>query len=207
MKKVFLLIIISLTSISHSQIVNDFGMKIGGTLSYQDWDYSFNTDFSPDNKLGFNIGVFVESSDISIFKFVGELNFVQKGAEKEAVVRTTENPDGTGETKLWQLGLNYFNLSILAKPNINLGSFNPYLLIGPKIDLELSKSTESDGSFYDDFNKSRIGVKLGIGSEINVFDFRLLAEFVYDTDFSNLYKNDNLEITTYSYVLRFGVYL
>jgi hypothetical protein len=87
-----------------------------------------------------------------------------------------------------------------------LGSFTPYLLIGPKVDLELSKSTEPSGPLYDDFNQFRVGLKLGIGSEINVINLRFLAEFVYDTDFSNLYKNDYLEITTYSYDFRIGIY-
>lgn len=210
MKKLFLLTIILLTSVSYSQIVKDFGLKIGGTLSHQNWDYSnlgFTLDFNPDNKLGFNFGVFVESADFSFLSLVGELNFVQKGVQKEMIVRTFDHPDGTGETKLWKLGINYLNLSILAKPNLNLGFLKPYLLVGPKVDLELSKSVSSKDSFYNRFNTSRFGLKLGIGSEINISHLRFLAEFIYDRDFSNLFKGENLEITSYSYDFRIGIYL
>ncbi|MCP5063473.1 MAG: PorT family protein [Ignavibacteriae bacterium] len=209
MKKVIFILIIFSTTISYSQIIKDFGLKIGGTLSHQNWDYSnssLNINFSPDNKLGFNFGVFVESSNISFFNVVGELNFIQKGSQEEFIVKTFESPSGTGETKLWKLGLNYLNLSILAKPNLNLGLVKPYLLVGPKIDLELSKSIDSNESFYDEFSKSRIGLKLGVGSEINIINIRFLAEFIYDTDFANLYKNENLEITSDSYDFRIGIY-
>jgi len=209
MKKIVLLIIIFSTTFSYSQIIKDLGLKIGGTLSHQNWDYSnsgLNINFNPDNKLGFNLGIFVESSEISFLKFVGEINFVQKGVEEETIITTVENPFGTGETKLWKLGLNYLNLSILAKPNLDLGLFKPYLLLGPKVDLELSKSIESKESFYDEFSKSRIGLKLGVGSEINIINLRFLVEFIYDTDFANLYKNEILEITSYSYDFRIGIY-
>ncbi|MFZ1289532.1 MAG: hypothetical protein WAR79_05560, partial [Melioribacteraceae bacterium] len=69
----------------YSQIIKDFGIKIGGTVTHQNWDYSklgFDPGFDPNNKLGLNLGIFAESSDLSIFKIVGELNFIQKGVEE-----------------------------------------------------------------------------------------------------------------------------
>ncbi|MFZ1289531.1 MAG: outer membrane beta-barrel protein [Melioribacteraceae bacterium] len=122
------------------------------------------------------------------------------------MVTTPESPIGNGETKLWELGISYLNFSVLIKPNLSFGIIKPYLLIGPKIDLELSKSTETDESFYDDFNKSRIGLRLGIGSEIKIINQRFLAEFIYDTDFNNLYENENLEVTSKSYDFRIGIF-
>ena len=210
MKKIFLIFVIVSSSVLHSQIIKGYGVKIGGTLSHQNWDYSnsnLNINFNPDNKLGLNFGVFVESPTISFFNVVGELNFIQKGIQEELIVTTPESPAGTGETKLWELGLNYLSIAILAKLNLNFEILKPYLLLGPKVDLELSKSVESTESFYDEFNKSRLGLKLGIGSEFTIVNLKFLAEFVYDTDFSNLYKNENLEITSYSYDFRIGVYL
>lgn len=210
MKKLFFLCIIFLTSISYPQIIKDFGLKIGGTISHQNWDYSnlgFTPDFNPDNKLGFNFGVFVESADFSFLRLVGELNFVQKGVQKEMKVRTFKYPEGTDETKLWKLGINYLNISVLVKPNLDLGLLKTYLLIGPKVDLELSKSSESKDPFYNRFNPSRFGLKLGAGSEIIISDLRFLVEFIYDRDFSNLFESENLEITSYSYDFRIGIYL
>ena len=156
MKKLLIVIFVLSTSLSYSQIIKDYGLKIGGTISHQNWDYSnlgFDPGFNPDNKLGFNFGIFLESPDLSFLRIVGELNFIQKGIQEELIVTTPESPIGTGETKLWELGINYLNLSILAKPNLNFGLIKPYLLVGPKIDLELSKSVESQESFYDEFKK------------------------------------------------------
>jgi len=209
MKKIVILLVIFATSISYSQIIKDFGLKIGGTISHQNWDYTnlgFDPGFNPDNKLGFNIGLFVESPDISFLRIVGELNFVQKGIQEELAVTTAESPIPTGETKLWKLGINYLNLSILVKPNLDFNLIKPYILIGPKIDLELSKSVESEESFYDEFNKNPIGLRLGLGSEIQIINLRFLAEFIYDTDFENLYKNKNVEVTSHSYDFRIGIF-
>ena len=209
MKKILILLLVT-ASCSYSQILNGYGIKIGGTISHQNWDYKnlgFDPHFDPDNKAGFNLGLFVESANISFIRIVGEVNFIQKGIQKEFPISTSESPDPTGETMDWELGLNYLNISLLVKPNINLGILRPYLLIGPKIDMELSKAVETKEDFYDEFEKNRLGLKLGIGSEFTLFKLRLLGEFMYDTDFSNLYTNDNLEVSAYSFDIRIGVYL
>ncbi len=49
------------------------------------------------------------------------------------------------------------------------------------------------------------GLKAGIGTEVNLIAFNLLAEFVYDADFKELFENDNLKINTNSYDLRVGI--
>ncbi len=133
---------------------------------------------------------------------------MQKGIQKEIEKTTGEYPDGTGEMVTWKLGINYLNLSLLAKPSFNLGIVEPYILVGPRLDYELNKSVDyDDASFYDEFKKSRSGIKLGLGTEVKIVSLKFLAEFVYDIDFSELYKNENVEITSGSFDFRIGVYL
>ncbi len=210
MKKFFVLMF-SFVSILHSQFAIDYGIKIGGTVSHQNWDYtSINPvqGFDPDSKLGFNAGIFLELPAFPFITVVTELNYVQKGIQKEILQTTSENPDGTGEMVTWKLGINYLNLSLLGKAGINLGVVKPYLLVGPRLDYELNKSVDYDrASFYDEFKKSRLGLKLGLGSEFNLINLRLLAEVIYDLDFSELYKNENVEVTSGSFDFRIGIFL
>lgn len=141
MKKL-LFIMFSFVSILHSQLAIDYGIKIGGTISHQNWDYtpiSAVQGFDPDNKLGFNAGIFAEFTTFPFITVVTELNYVQKGIQKEIVEASVENPDGNGKTVMWKLGINYINLSLLAKPEFDLGIVKPYLLVGPRLDYELNK--------------------------------------------------------------------
>ncbi|MCB9250455.1 MAG: hypothetical protein H6613_18865 [Ignavibacteriales bacterium] len=87
MKKIFFILVLffAVTSISYSQIINGYGIKIGGTFANQDWNYSNLTpitDFNSDSKLGFNAGIFVDFFNLQFMSFLTELNFVQKEWKK-----------------------------------------------------------------------------------------------------------------------------
>lgn len=209
MKRFILLILIVFSSNSYSQFLKDYGVKVGGTISHQNWDYSPISPvsgFDPDNKFGFNIGVFLEFLETKNLRLVTEFNYIQKGIQQEIGTTSTESPDFIG-TILWKMRIDYLNLSIMAKPKLDLGVLSPYLLVGSRLDYEISKSLEyDDESFYDDFEKSRFGLKIGLGSELKLFELKLLAEFIYDLDFKELYKNENVKVTSNSFDFRLGIY-
>ncbi len=210
MKKIIIFFFIVAVSASYPQFIKDYGVKAGGTISNQNWNYTLISPvrgFVPDNKLGLNMGVFAEFFNIPFFRLVTELNYVQKGIQKEIEQSFIENPDGNGKFILWKLGINYLNVSILAKPCLDLEIIKPYLLIGPRIDFELGKSIEYyESSFYNDFEKSRLGLKLGMGTEFKLVGIKLLAEFIYDMDFAELYKNENVKVTSSAFHFRIGIY-
>jgi hypothetical protein len=89
-----------------------------------------------------------------------------------------------------------------------LGIIKPYLLLGPRFDYEINKSVSNDElSSFNDYKKSRFGIKLGLGSEVTAIGKRLLFEFIYDHDFSEIYKNENVNVTTSSFDFRIGIFL
>ncbi len=212
MKKIILILFLFSISSTSAQFIKNYGIKTGLVISHQDWNYSlslgFKPSFEPDNKLGINIGVFAEFLTISNFSIISELNYIQKGVHEETPVSTLEHPEGTGETIDWKLNLYYLNISILAKEKYNLGVITPYFFLGPKLDYEIGKSAMyGSGSFFNDFDKYRLGIKSGLGVEFKILSNTFLAEFVYDLDLHTLYKSDNLEIKSNSYNLNLGVYL
>ncbi|PID59258.1 MAG: hypothetical protein CR986_06520 [Ignavibacteriae bacterium] len=207
MKKLLFILFILVPSLTYSQIIKDVGLKIGGTLSAQQWEstsLSNQIKFNTDLMAGFNAGIFFQSQDYSIFNILFEVNFIQKSTAKDNIINIINLPDGIAED--WNVNLNYLNLAIMLKPKINLGIFAPYVMVGPEVDMELSKSTETPKVFYDEFKKTRPGLRMGFGSEINLGTLRLLAEFVYDSEFDTLYDKNEIELDTYSYDIRFGIF-
>lgn len=203
MKKslMLLFVFIILTSLNYAQFVRGFGIKVGTTISNQNWDYIASLPDADYNKTGFNAGVFAEFLNVPFISIVTELNYVQKGMNTDLYVSTATNPDGTGE-KL-EGSFYYFNISALGKLRYNLGIISPYIAAGPKVDFELSRSSLLEK--WNDVKKNRIGAKIGIGSEVNLQVVNLLVEFMYDTDFTKLMDANGLKINTHSYDLRVGI--
>ncbi len=215
MKKVcFVFALIFAVSSSQAQIIRGYGLKVGTTISNQAWEYSNSSglsdlSFDSDSRVGLNIGIFSEFLDIPFISIVTEANYIQKGMKKELPVTTTTHPDGTGEFFTWKTRVDYINISAFGKLRFNFGIFTPYVMIGPKIDFEINKK-DSFGQVNvvaENYNKNRFGFKVGIGSEINLLVFNLLAEFIYEMEFNELYKNDNLEVNSNSFDLRLGIML
>jgi hypothetical protein len=211
MKKLFLVILIVSVSSSCAQFLNGYGVKIGGTLSKQTWEYSIlgGFEFVKDNKIGFNIGAFAELFESPFISFIGEVNYIQKGFQEEVMTSSiSDNPLGYTEKSFTRkVRFDYINISLLAKPKIKLGLFTPYLLVGPRIDFEIGKSSDYPlEEFFHDFKKSMIGLKFGIGSELYLDKNKFIAEVLYDLNFSEIYKNPNLEVKAHSLDFRIGMY-
>jgi len=206
MKTLFtlMLIVLTLSSATHSQVLRGYGIKAGVTVADQDWHYPFNWD--PDNRTGFNAGVFAEFLNHPFFSVVTELNYVQKGMMQEVLITTEEYPEGT-KYMTWENRIDYLNVSALAKLRLNYGIVKPYLLAGPKIDFEIGKHLMPYENVPKRFPASIYGFKVGLGTELNLMGINFLAEFVYDSDLKDLYKSEFLTVNSKSYEMRLGILL
>jgi Outer membrane protein beta-barrel domain len=208
MKKKMVILSLFILLTANAQILNNFGIKTGGTLNHQDWSYTIpGVTFNPEDVLGFNIGVFGEFFEVSNFELVGEINYIQRNVEKEVSVTTIQNPDGDGTTITWYLNIHYLNFSALVKAKIDIGLLTPYFIAGPAYNYELSKSTEDKANFYNDFKKNQFSIRFGAGSEIHLGIVNLLAEFIYTQNLTSIYKNENVEVKTHSFDFRVGIML
>ncbi len=207
----FSLILFTFIAATQAQIVRGYGVKLGTTIAHQDWKYipALNVNFNPDNRKGLNIGIFAELLNNPNLSIIVELNYVQKGMKKELEQTFTIDPDGTGKFITWDTRIDYINFSTLGKFRLNFGSVSPYIIAGPKIDREINKvfSLAKANTIEENYEKNRIGFKVGAGTEINLTSFALLIELLYDSDFNELYKNENLKINTNSLDLRIGLQL
>lgn len=215
MKKLIVVSLFILVSTSFSQLISNYGFKAGLTASKQKWEFSnilyfdgFNIDLK--YNYGFNCGVFVESSIVPLFDVVAELNYIQKGGKDKLIKSIAESPDGDGETTTWTIHLNYLNLSLLAKPKLNVLGVNTYLLFGPSYDHNVANYSRADGENLegiDFFRKDLFAIKIGAGSEFNISNLKLLVEILYDYNLNHLYKNQYVDMTTHSLDFRIGMIL
>ena len=89
MKKVcVVLALIFVISSSQAQIIRGYGLKVGTTISNQDWEYLNSSglsglSFDSDNRVGLNIGIFSEFLDLPFISIVTEVNYIQKGMKEE----------------------------------------------------------------------------------------------------------------------------
>ncbi len=210
MKKNYLVFILMISAhFTHAQLIRGYGLKLGATISNQYWEYSPSSRFEMEfeNRVGFNVGLFAEFFNIPTFSIVTEVNYVQKGMKKEVVIRTVFQPEGNGEYATWDTRIDYLNLSSLGKIRLDFDIIRPYIVIGPKFDINIKyKSTLGTAeSIEESYNNNRVGYKMGIGTEIQLTSFNLLLEILYDSDFNELFKNQHLEITSNSIEVRCGL--
>jgi hypothetical protein len=198
MKKILIIFIIVLfAGVNHAQLLRGAGVKLGLTIASQEWDYA-PVNIDPNNRAGFNIGIFAEFFDMPIVSVIGEINYVQKGLTGLGGIIFDETLGG-------DIRLNYLNFSVLGKLRIDYIAVSPYIVAGPKLDIELSRDAIANSLIINNFSKERLGFKIGLGTEIHLPAASLLVEVLYDTDFNQLYNQNNLSIDTKSYDLRIGL--
>jgi DNA-binding protein YbaB len=198
MKKFILLfLIVFISGVSQAQLLRGAGIKLGLTIANQDWDHTIIA-VDPNSRAGFNIGVFAEFLDMPVFSVVAELNYVQKGVSDLEAEIADQLFDGS-------VRLNYLNISALGKLRMDFIAVSPYLVAGPKLDIELSRDAVVNNLVIDNFKKERLGFKIGLGTEIHLMFASVLVEVLYDADFNELYNRNNLSISTRSYDIRLGV--
>jgi hypothetical protein len=208
-KRIFFLLacFIFISTALQAQFIRSYGIKVGGSLAKQVWDYSTNYSMEPDNRFGLNIGGFVEFLDIPFLSVIAEADYAQKGMKLNIPTTGPDSPDIIGTTTL-NNRIDYLSLFLLGKIRYNLVLFSPYLIVGPRADIELGKDIEKGfETTYKDFKKGNFGLTVGVGTElIKVLPLSLLAEFRYNYDLSNVYSNENVKIKNQSFDFLIGVF-
>lgn len=208
MKTLFMIIfLIAFAFNIDAQIITNYGLKLGMGISNQSWDYQadINSDF--DNKVGISPRIFLSFLNIPFFQLQAELGYLQKGFEDKIPITTIVQPDGTGEFITVNNRLNYLSFSALAKLKYENEILTPYIIIGPQLNVLLSKNIEKGWEVvFDSFKENNIGLSIGVGTEIkNVLPISILLEYRYESDFIDNYDSSNINIKNYSHILLLGV--
>lgn len=179
MKHFLFIIILVLVccSCSHAQFIRGYGIKGGVVLANQDpspGTYAFK------DRIGMDVGAYVELVDVPVFSALLELHYIQKGME--------------GTTVYDNISINYLSFPILAKLSIKQFAVTPYLLVGPRIDVMVSNDQYISniivgGETIREFEDVVFGIDIGLGLETSIVKpLRFLFEFRYSPDITYAIK-------------------
>ena len=200
---------ILVNSHSSGQIINGYGVKLGVTSAYQNWDYkvTYMNGFDSDKRLGINAGMFLEFLNSPFFSINAEIDYNQKGMKKEVAMTSISFPEGTGEYKTDNNRIDYLTFALLGKLSHKTSLFKPYIFAGPRMDLQINKSVSKGWEdVFDKMKKNVYGISFGIGTEMTeILPITLLAEIEYNYDFTDVYETDNLVINNNSFDVKLGV--
>jgi hypothetical protein len=203
-------IILLLFSICESQIFSEFGVKIGMISSKYEQDlmipypYTSNTiKFFGENRIGSTMGFFVRYLDSDIFNLESELYYLEKGGGGKIPITTMATPEGTGEYISTDIQFDFLRFQTGIRPYFSFNMLKPYLVLGGTIDylLGVRNGYKPDG----DFKSIVLGYSIGLGVEINkLLNIPIFIEFCFNSDLTNIYDSDELEVMINSYQVRLG---
>lgn len=207
MKQRLLLIFVFIlvTTLSHSQIIDRYGINIGTSYSTQIWDYKLvSIDSDNEYKFGFQAFLQAEKDFGNFFALRTEFGYIQKGFKNNLELTFA---DGTSAgTNNENVILHNLALNIGLKIKPLKADYSPYLLAGLRGDYMISyKDIEleepSSGlkfniykSTIEEFNEFNLGGLIGLGIDIKdliYFEIEYNPNFTKNLDKAGLSIKDN----------------
>ena len=201
-----LLFLLFLINNNYSQVIDNYGLKLGLSYSNIDEQYS-DAQLNGETyfKWGLSVAVFTETSLFKNINLISEIGYIQKGYEEDFT-----KADAFGEktgTFTYKERFDYLTIKLLPSYKFELSSFTPYVFIGPKLDFKIDIQN-GQGSLFKILNDKQFGFSYGAGLKLNkLLRYPILVEINSDYDFGYCFSNEFLKVRNISYELRIGVEL
>lgn len=195
MKKIFLGFIILMTFESNAQFLNSIAITAGGSLGNQKFYFQDPVSISKKKYvLGMNASVFAEFFSGDYARWVSEIQYNQKGSRDK-------QPEGNYINKLEYISWNNY-----LKLRYEMYRIIPYILIGPRLEYDLSQRTSSP-VIIGKFLPLHVSAAVGAGVEfVSYGNFKFFTEAFYNPDIiMPAYLKDNLDIRNKNIELRIGL--
>lgn len=193
---------ILIAKLSHSQIIDRYGINIGTSYSTQIWDYKL-VPVDSDNEYKFGVQAFFQAEKDfgNLLALRTEFGYIQKGFKNNLELTFADGTSaGTNNENviLHDLAL---NIGLKIKPL--KADYSPYLLVGLRGDYMISYKDielEEPGSglkfnmyesTIDEFNKFNLGGLIGLGIDIKDL---IYFEIEYNPNFTKNLDNTGLSI-------------
>jgi hypothetical protein len=178
MKKTILFgFILLISGLANAQIIDKYGIRIGGGFSNQYWEYK-NDMFSDlsdwkDNKLSLSVYLNAEKELTDFLSIRPEIGYLQKGYIDDIVFTTAEgeeinttNKDVIFHNLSGNIGLKICPLDFAIKPYLIAGLRGDYMIDYKDVEVEFQgEKYELNKDIIEDFNKFTLSGLIGIGFE------------------------------------------
>jgi len=192
-----------------TQSIRSYGFKLGTVAADQSFSYhdlSFPISLETEKRWGIDAGMYVEFLTTAPASILGEVHYIQKGYGVTVGVTTAESPDIAGYKTIYRR-IDYLSIPVFLKFRYEAGTFTPYVIGGPRVDLFLGEFEEEYDSPID-YKSADFGVSVGLGTEIAFGSAPTgLLEFRYSPDITNAYEGDFVDIRSFSFEILLGVTL
>lgn len=182
-----------------------FGAKAGLSISNQNYEYDNGTlAFERDPRTGLAVMVLAEFNLTPVFSLQPELGFVQRGSSVELIRVSETSPEPIGSLKLDDR-VDYIVFPVHVKAILPAAKYRPYVLAGPRIDWKINDDSESSSILAREYETFVYGGSAGIGLEYGYGPVgAIVAEFVYQFDFSDAASGGAVEVTNESFLILLG---
>jgi len=162
--------LLSISFTISSQVINEYGIKVGLNSAYQTSYLETRSYGSSENRLGYNIGIFASFINNNYFNLLIEPRITQKGF--------SENFENLGTIKP---SLTYFTLSFLGKPKAKFNFITGYLLAGISANWLINKNEDIFNGIFESVKHNSVSLVAGIGVQKNIFKKNSISmEVKYD---------------------------
>lgn len=202
---VFCLVLLAL-SIGNVQAAR-LGLRMGVSSADQSYNYSIpNMKLDRLHRIGLAAGLFAEFPLGNLLSVRAGADYVEKGSSLLASIYTMYPPVPAG-TKKFEDHIDYLTFSLLAKISpLENSSISPYIVLGPRLDVLLSSSSDLTPMVVDDLKSSEIGGTAGLGVTIPVeTSVSILFEALYSPDFSSAFKGEFLTVRNSTFQFMTGL--
>ncbi len=202
-----LVFVLTLSTSIHAQFLRGCGLKAGIVAANQKWNYAYSFEHTYDYKWGLTLGGFIEFLDDDYFSIVVEAQYTQKGMYLSIPVTTETQPDGTGEYITHSPRTDYLSLPLLLKVRYSIPVVTPYIIIGPRLDVLLSKNGDGFDVVIEKFDATDFGLTIGLGMRFSgLLPNDVLTEFRYNPNLNNSFDNNYLTVRNHSLDFMVGIY-
>jgi hypothetical protein len=186
---VLLLVIVAVSPPASGQILRGFGLKAGVTSSdvrSPDLDLGGEepTSFDTKRRTGVVALAYLEWLNLPAVSIVTEAGYIQRGYATELNVRDAQNnPAGTLRLTT---RFDYVSFAAQAKVRLPHGTFGPYALAGPRLDIFVGGEPNEEGTLASAYSTTAFGGTIGVGLEaFRPLPVTLFGEIRYNFDVTN----------------------
>lgn len=193
---------------AEAQFIAGMGIKGGVAVSNQSYRIT-PLDYTLDTKaiLSPSLGFFIESFKGDHFTMQTDLSFACRGSstytESISIDHTNSNQVIVNEGEEVTSRHRYLSIAPMLRARTNNGGIEAYALFGPRLDILLYYSTQSDYPLESQ-NHLILGLNLGIGVEFPVKQNMLFTEIQFQPDLSPVTNQEPLLVNNNSLVLTLG---
>jgi len=191
------------------QALGSYGVKGGISLSNQSFRIN-SLDFEMDTEpiAGPSLIFFIEAMKGNHLSIQTDLGFSCRGSSTTTQSVTVNHLDqnrlvvNTGEKTVSRF--RYLSMSPMLRARTNNGGFEPYGLLGPRLDLLLGYSTTSEYPLEEQ-NNLILGLSIGAGVEYTIRGKGIFVEVQFQPDLSPVTNHEPLLINNNSLLFSLGI--